>query len=208
MLRQIPLGNHGELLLTNNNHMADTIAVHTVGDTEKKVYEIGYLLVSSVPPEKVADIVTTLKSTLSKKEAVIISEENPELISLAYTMIKKIGTVNHRFDQGYFGWIKFEVSGKEIEEIKKGFEMHPDMLRLLLIITVRDNTYLGKKAVATPTLVNSMNATGIASEGISGEVGGTETLPIPGLDIKGDVKPAPASVEEMDKSIDEMVKGA
>lgn len=191
MLRSTLLKGHGGLLLTNIINMADTIK-----DDAQKVYEIGYLLVSSVPPEKVEGIVASMKDVLSKKEAEIISEEAPELISLAYTMIKKIGTANHRFDQGYFGWIKFQASGKDVEEIKKTFEMHPDMLRLLLITTVRENTYLGQKAVAAPVLANSMNSV----EG--GEIAGTETLP--GMDAKAETVVA----EEMDKSIDDMVKGA
>ncbi len=164
----------------------------------KKVYEIGYLLVSSVPPEKVTDILSTLKGILSKGEAVTISLEAPELMSLAYTMIKKIGTVNHRFDQAYFGWIKFEVSGNKIEDIKKAFEMHPDMLRMLLITTIRENTYLGKKAIAAPILANVMN---------TAEVVGTDqavsTVP---LEVKLETKSR--AVEDMDKSIDEMVKEA
>lgn len=164
-------------------------------DGALKVYEIGYLLVSSVPTEKVADIATSLKDVLSKKGAEIISEEAPELIELSYTMIKKIGTANQRFDRGYFGWIKFELSASEIEEVKKTFEMHPDMLRMLLIITVKENTFLGKKASA---------AAAVAVEGVSPEAPANETLPIPGI-----VSPtAPASIEEMDKSIDEMVKEA
>lgn len=189
-----PSLDQGGLLFTKNSQMEKNIK-----DDARKVYEIGYLLVSSVPPEKVAQLAASLKEVLSNKDAEIISEEAPELTNLAYTMIKKIGTVNHRFDEGYFGWVKFEVSGKEIEEIKKAFEMHPDMLRVLLITTVRDNTYLGKKAVAAPVLVNSMNP-----EGVPGEVGGTDLSPV----ATSDIKEIPTSVEEMDKSIDEMVKGA
>jgi ribosomal protein S6 len=165
----------------------------TIKDGAKKVYEIGYLLVSSVPPEKVGDVVTTLKDVLSKKKAEIIAEEAPELMTLAYTMTKKIGTVHHRFDQAYFGWVKIEVSGSEIEEIKKAFEMHADMLRMLVMSTIRENTYLGKKAIAAPTLVNSLNQP-------EGEIAGTE---IP----SEDAKVAKAS-GEIDKSIDEMVKEA
>ena len=172
------------------------------GDT-KKVYEIGYLLVSSVPPEKVGDVVAVLKETLSKKSAEIISEEAPELISLAYTMTKKIGTIIHRFDQAYFGWIKFEVAGNQIEEIKKTLEMHAEMLRMLVMTTVRENTYLGKKSIVAPVLVNSMNQ----SEGMAGDLVGTESLPIPGVEAKLDTKAA-GTAEDIDKSIDEMVKEA
>lgn len=168
----------------------------TIHDDAQKVYEIGYLLVSSVPKEKVANVVAELKNVLSKKSASVIAEEAPELIPLAYTMIKKIGTVNHRFDEAYFGWIKFELGAGDIEEVKKTLDLKPEMLRFLLITTIRENTYLGKKALVVPGMPI---ATEVAQE-VTAEVLGTEPLPL-------DVKPA-ASVEDMDKSIDEMVKGA
>lgn len=157
-------------------------------DDMKKVYEIGYLLVSSIPREKVADVATNLKNVLSKKNAEIIAEEAPELIPLAYTMIKKIGTANHRFDQAFFGWVKFELSTAEIEEVKKTFDQNPDVLRYLLVTTVRENTYLGKKA---PVIAQSE----VIGEGVPADVAEI-------VEDKG------ATIEEMDKSIDEMVKEA
>lgn len=166
----------------------------TQKDDVKKVYEIGYLLISSIPREKVADVAASLKGVLSKKGAEIIAEEAAELIPLSYTMVKKIGTIHHRFDQAFFGWVKFELSTQEIEEVKKTLDIHPDVLRYLLITTVRENTYLGKKAPVAPGLIVG-SADGVPAEAAIV----TEALPL------GE---KPASIEEMDKSIDEMVKGA
>jgi ribosomal protein S6 len=168
----------------------------TIHDDAMKVYEIGYLLVSSVPKEKLETVVSNLKSILSNKGAEIIAEENPELISLSYTMTKKIGTVNHRFDEAYFGWVKFELSAKNIEEVKKAFDLNPEMLRFLLIITVRDDTFLGKKA----PVANVTTTVEVGTEAVVDTIA-TESLPL-------ETKPAGATLEEMDKSIDEMVKGA
>ncbi len=157
-------------------------------EEKMQVYEIGYMLVSSIPEEKVASEVTTLREILSKKGADFIGEEAPELRTLAYTMVKKIGPTNHRFDKGYFGWFKFELPAKEIEGIKKLFEENPNMLRMLLITTIRENTYLGKKS---PVLVSEVLA----------------DVPVePGVELAGE--PVIASVEDMDKSIDAMVKEA
>ncbi len=154
-----------------------------------QVYEIGYLLVSSIPDEKVGAEVENLKGSLSKKGAEFIGEEAPELKTLAYTMVKKIGPTNHRFDKGYFGWFKFELPAKEIEAIKKSFEENPHMLRMLLINTIRENTYLGKKSpVPTPEV-------------------GVEVIPEATLDVAPESAPV-ATIEEMDKSIDAMVKEA
>ena len=77
----------------------------------------------------------------------MLAEESPILRELSYIMVKKIGTQNKNFDQGYFGWFKFELASLEIEEVKKAFELNPDMLRMLLITTIKENTYLGKKTL-------------------------------------------------------------
>jgi ribosomal protein S6 len=163
-------------------------------DSISNVYEIGYHLISSVPAEKVEGVVASLKAILSGKGAIMIAEETAELVDLAYTMTKKIGTAHQRFDQAYFGWMKFELAVSEIESVKKAFEMNPDMLRMLVIITIKENTFLGKKA---PVVEGSL----ISTEAIVG----TENQQIPGLE---GAAPVPATVEDMDKSIDEMVKGA
>jgi ribosomal protein S6 len=160
-----------------------------------KVYEIGYLLVSSVPKEKVEEITESLKKVLIDKKGEILAMESPELITLAYSMKKKIGPSNHNFDQGYFGWFKFEVNASEIESIKNTFETNANVLRVLLITTVKENTYLGKKLVKNSSVEESPveNPT-------------TETLFSQDEESK---EPAvKASIEEMDKSIDEMVKEA
>lgn len=153
-----------------------------------QVYEIGYMLVSSIPEEKVADEVASLKEILSKKGAEFIGEEAPELRTLAYEMVKKIGPTNHRFDKGYFGWFKFELPAKEIEGVKKTFESNVNMLRMLVINTIKENTYLGKKS---PVPMPEVSTEAVA-----------EAVVEPVLDTPV------VSVEEIDKGIDAMVKEA
>lgn len=164
-----------------------------IKDDQSQVYEIGYLLVSSIPEEKVNSEVESLKEILTKKDAEFLGEEAPELRTLAYTMIKKMGTSNHRFDQGYFGWFKFELAKKNIESVKKAFEENKNMLRTLVIATVRENTYLGKKAPVAAIISKE-----------------DEVVPvdIQATDTQVDLLTNPVSVEEIDKSIDEMVKEA
>ena len=84
-------------------------------EDQVQVYEIGYLLVSTIPEEKVTSEVASLKETLTKKGAEFIGEEAPELRTLAYTMIKKRGTSNHRRDHGGCGGVKFSLRKKDIE---------------------------------------------------------------------------------------------
>ena len=115
--------------------------------SDSKVYEIGYLLVPSIPQEKVAEQTSGFAALLAKNSAEVIDEESPSLISLAYEMDKSTGGGAHqRFDQGYFGWIKFSCSPSAIEEIKKSFDQNQTVLRILAVATVKEKTYLGKRA--------------------------------------------------------------
>ena len=170
-------------------------------EDKMQIYEIGYLLVSSIPEEKVATEVALLKDILSKKGAEFIAEETPELRTLAYTMTKKIGAVHHGFDKSYFGWFKFELSTKETESVKKSFEENPHMLRMLFITTVKEGTYLGKKSPSAS--LSKVEETNIEHNSNTAEVTTEATA-----EVVAEVPAAPVSVEEIDKSIDEMVKEA
>ena len=114
-------------------------------EREVKVYEIGYLIVPSIPAEKVAEQISAIKDVLAKHKAELIADESASLRPLAYTMIKKIGTVNRRFDSAYFGWIKFEAAPVEVRLIEKEVKEIDSILRLLLISTVREHALLSSK---------------------------------------------------------------
>jgi hypothetical protein len=93
---------------------------------------------------------------------------------------KTVGGSYTNFDEAYFGWIKFELDPGAIVGAKKAIEDIPEVFRILVITTVRENTYLGKRVPMR--------------EGKA-------------LTIVEDKKPlTSASIEEMDKSIEEMVK--
>jgi ribosomal protein S6 len=152
----------------------------------QSVYEIGYLIVSSVTEENVPAEADKLRKVIADAGASVITDEAPHREQLAYTMRRKtVAGSYEQYDEAYFGWVKFEVGSDKIEGIKKAIEVIPSVLRMLLITTVRENTYLGKRA---PAIISKMSTP--AEEGAE---------PAP-------AEAAPASIEEMDKSIDEMVK--
>lgn len=114
---------------------------------EPRVYEIGFLMSPAVREEDLASRVDEIKESLTKNGAVIISEGNPEFIDLAYEMIRVIDNKNVRFNQGYFGWVKFEVDPTAIATIKEQLEKNVLIIRFLLIKTIRENTVVGKKSL-------------------------------------------------------------
>jgi hypothetical protein len=92
--------------------------------------------------------------------------------------------------------VKFDLPVSEIESVKKAFEEHANTLRALVMTTTRENTYLGKKA---PAIVRSEDVVP-GSEVVAADVVSAEAP------AKVAAEAVPASVEEIDKSIDEMVK--
>ena len=165
------------------------------------VYEIGYLI-AGVPEERVAAEADAIKSIIADAGAVTIAEEAPKSEHLAYTMRKKtVAGAYDSYDTASFGWVKFEVGSDKIEAIKKAVETLPSVLRMLLITTVRENTYLGKRVPAEASFAPSIVRKAPLSSLPEG--------PYVPVEPKKEAAPAvPASVEEMDKSIDEMVKEA
>ena len=78
-------------------------------NSEEKIYEVGYHIISSVSEENVPKEVEKIKSYLAKEKAVIISEEAPKLRPLAYSIKKAFGGTYKTFDKAYFGFIKLRL---------------------------------------------------------------------------------------------------
>ena len=112
------------------------------------IYEVSYLLLPSIVMEQISNKASTLKEMLTSLGSVIISDENPILIDLAYPMTKIVGTIRHKITSGYFGWIKFEISKEDkggIETVKKNLDANSEIARYLITKTVRENTLLNGK---------------------------------------------------------------
>ncbi len=147
------------------------------------IYEVGYLIVTSIPEEKIPAEADSIKKIITDAGATIVAEEAPYMQPLEYTMRKKMVSGSYdKYDEAYFGWVKFELGTDKIEAVKKAIEVVPSVLRLLVVTTVAENTFLGKRAAAV-----------VAKSPI--------------VDIDAEKKGvAPATAEDMDKSIDDMVK--
>lgn len=112
---------------------------------EPRVYEVGYLLVPSLREEDLDTEITAIKQLVAKNKGSEIADDAPVLIDLAYEMTKVIDNKNYKFSQGYFGWIKFDLAPSALADIKAALEKNPNIIRFLLISTVRDNTVFSKK---------------------------------------------------------------
>lgn len=149
-----------------------------------QVYELGYHIVSTVAEENLPKEVEALKAIILADGGSLVAEGEPKLINLAYSMTKSVADVKKKFTSAYFGWIKFETKSELTKDIKKKLDASASVLRYLLIKTVRENTlYTPKLTVRAPAKEEAPKA----KKAVKSE------------DSK------PASVEEIDKTIDEMV---
>lgn len=108
--------------------------------SEPRVYELGYLIAPTVDEGDLQEKRDALVATITNAKGIVIDESLPLLIDLAYSMDVMIKNKKHIYDQGYFGWIKFDVAPHEIEGLQKAVEEHKELIRFILIKTVRENT--------------------------------------------------------------------
>jgi ribosomal protein S6 len=113
----------------------------------ERVYELGYLLVPTISEEDLPATFGNLKELVSATGGMIISDEMPKTIPLAYKMVKVIGNARHKFSAAYFGWIKFTMDTEKILELKKKLDLDPNLIRFLVLKTVKENTIASKRFI-------------------------------------------------------------
>ncbi len=112
---------------------------------ENRTYELGYILVPTIPEAEVVAQVTELKNALAAVEGTVLSEGEAEFIDLAYTIEKNVKSKKMKWSQGYFGWIKFTAAPDALETLKKTLDGNLELMRYLLIKTDAENNVVFKK---------------------------------------------------------------
>ncbi|MFZ3011683.1 MAG: 30S ribosomal protein S6 [Minisyncoccia bacterium] len=167
-----------------NNEIIEEITSDNV-DTgaNQRVYELGYLLVPTIAEENLPAMYGNIKELVSSFKGEIISDEMPKMIPLAYSMTKVITNIRNKFDNAYFGWIKFVMDSDKVLELKKKLDLDPNFIRFLILKTVKENTIASKRFVR-------------------GEMHGRK----PKTEKGDNGEPAaPINKEEIDKEIDAMI---
>jgi ribosomal protein S6 len=114
-------------------------------EASSKVYELATHIISSLPEEEVAKAYADVKDLITKAGGSIISEEAPKLTELAYIMIKRAHGKNIRHSTAHFSWVKFEMDPTQIAGLHDAVEKDENVLRFIIIKTVKENTLQGNK---------------------------------------------------------------
>lgn len=152
---------------------------------EGHIYEVGFHILPTVSEEELQNAVSKLRDAITRGDGVIFAEDFPKMRDLAYDIKKRVETKILRFNKAYFGWMKFESLPSFIAKIKEELQNDKNVLRFIIVNTVRENTMHTPKAPMV-----SRN-------------GGAEEVK-----IANQVDPeekAEVSEEEIDKSIDELL---
>ena len=154
----------------------------------EKIYEVGYHIISSVAEENISAEVAKVKAYLAKEKAIILSEEEPKLRPLAYNIKKATGGIYKTYDKAYFGFIKFELGEEgDITKIDEKMKANENILRYIVLKTVRENTMYSPKITVFSDKEGKIRPAVIKTEKIA------------------KIEEKSASVEEIDKSIDQFV---
>jgi ribosomal protein S6 len=111
---------------------------------EKEVYEISFIFDGRLGEEKAVNKLSNLKKDIASLGGSFISEETPYMRELSYEMTRVVNNVNVRFSEGYFGWVKFELSPSSIEEINKKLKLDEEVVRFLIVKGDKDSNIFTK----------------------------------------------------------------
>lgn len=115
---------------------------------EPRVYELSFLLSPAVREEDLDTRINEIKDIITQTGGTFIGEGNPEFIDLAYEMSKVIENKHVRFNQGYFVWVKFNLTPDQVKSTLETVEKHLLVIRALLVTTVAENTVISKKPLS------------------------------------------------------------
>jgi ribosomal protein S6 len=114
-------------------------------NSENKVYEISLNIVPTLTDDVVASEYANVKDTITKLGGSFIAEQAPRPINLAYTMNRVIANKNTKFTSAHFCWVKFEAPASAAVDLKKSLDRNENIIRFMIIKTVRENTMAPKK---------------------------------------------------------------
>lgn len=102
------------------------------------IYEVGFHLVPTIAEDGVGAAVEKVRSIIGS-DAEFISEGYPQKMTLAYTIERATQGKREKYDEAWFGWIKFAQTREKLPSIESALSASRDVLRSLIIETVRED---------------------------------------------------------------------
>ncbi len=137
---------------------------------DSRVYEVSYFFDNKIEESAALNKGASLKQSIATLGGSFISEEAPYMREMAYEMIRVVNNVNIRFNEGYFGWIKFDLTADKVKVFEKSLKDDEEVVRYIIVKTVAENTVFTKrvpviKAETLPDLIGE-GAVTLAEEAV------------------------------------------
>lgn len=158
---------------------------------EPRVYELGYHVLPFLSEADLEKEIDAIKKALTDLGGLPIKIGDPRLMELAYPMYKIIDNKRIEFNQAYFGWIKFDVAPDKMAEFKTFLDKNANLLRFLIVHTLREDTYIESKGFA-----DAIKEVEEEAEEVTEKVEKTKAEPKVKIEVDQDA---------LDKQLDEMV---
>lgn len=108
---------------------------------DKNVYELGYLLIPIIAPEKIADEVNAVRAAIESSGGLVLFEEAAKERKLAYEMSHDItGGKRAKYDDAYFGWFKFSLSSDAVKTMEAELKKNQSLIRYLVINLTKEGS--------------------------------------------------------------------
>lgn len=117
---------------------------------ELNIYEVGYIIVPTIPEENVSKEAGLVKSAI-ENIGVLVSSLEPKLIPLAYAMDTVSENKKSTYTSGYFGSFVFHAEAKEMEVLKEKLDKNDSLIRFLLIKRSKESLIPPKRRVSYET---------------------------------------------------------
>jgi len=118
---------------------------------ERKIYELGYLLVPYLPVEEVGKNVESLiKDKIEAMGGEVTSALDPVMTRLAYLITKIINNKHTKFSDAYFGALRFKLAPDKVKKLEANWKKDENLVRFLLITLPKgsENIVAPKRAFA------------------------------------------------------------
>lgn len=114
-------------------------------EKELRLYELGYHVLPLIEEGAVLEKATFLRDQTEKHKGIIIGDQAPHMIALAYPIQKVVNKKRRYFETAYFGWIKFRMTSDGALALEKSLKHNEDILRFILIKTAEEEIVPLKK---------------------------------------------------------------
>ncbi len=134
------------------------------------VYELAYLVTPLLPEQALAEEVARIKSGIESLGATILLEEQPKMRYLAYTIVKKIANKNTRFNEAYFGWVRFKSAPEDAAKVDAHLKKYDSVIRSLFMVAPKEEVKEKKSAATSEEALPTEKADGLSDLELDREI--------------------------------------